>query len=198
MNYLAHLHLADDTPASRIGSLLPDLLRKRTVEDLDPEVRRGAERHRLVDRLTDTHPAFRTSRRRLGGRHGLFSGILVDVYYDHCLARDWQRHAPEPLASFISRVYGQMLGAPELMPAGMHPLVERMASQDWLGRYATDAGMERVLEGLSQRFARDLRRSFEPRPAMEDLLLHREGLTADLTAVLEDLRAALPPPEGNP
>jgi acyl carrier protein phosphodiesterase len=197
MNYLAHLHLADDTPASRIGSLLPDLLRRRTVEDLSPEVRRGAERHRLVDRLTDTHPAFRTSRLRLGGRHGLFSGILVDVYYDHCLARDWHRHAREPLAGFISRVYRQMLGAPELMPAGMHPLVERMASQDWLGRYATDAGMARVLEGMSQRFARDLRRSFDPRPAMEDLLLHREDLTTDLAALMADLREALPSPRGD-
>ena len=179
MNFLAHLYLADDTPASMIGNLLPDLVRGRPDPALPAEVLRGVRRHRRVDAFTDTHPVFARSRARLRDRHGLFSGILVDVFYDHFLAVNWSRWHEQPLVDFIERAHGALTGHPHLMPPSMRPITRRMAEQDWLGSYASFEGLARTLGQMSRRFEARLERPVRLAPAVDDLRRHYEGLTND-------------------
>lgn len=75
-----------------MGSLLPDLLRpctRRVIDALPPVVRDAALQHRAVDAFTDAHPRFQRSRQRLLPEHGRFAPVLIDVFYDHLLARDF-------------------------------------------------------------------------------------------------------------
>lgn len=70
VNFLAHLYLAEPTPASWIGNLLPDLTTGPTDPDLHPDVIAGAANHRRVDAYTDTHPVFARTRARFRDKHG--------------------------------------------------------------------------------------------------------------------------------
>lgn len=161
MNFLAHLFLADDSPESRIGSLMPDLVRGPLPRDLHPVVAAGAMLHRKVDGFTDTHRIFYQSRQRLRERHGLYSGILVDVIYDHYLAANWQRWHDQSLDAFVADVHGSFTQGCDHMPERMRTIVGRMDSQQWLLCYASLDGIELTLQRmslrLSERFDRDVR-----------------------------------------
>src|SRR5262245_27969290 len=101
MNWLAHLLLSEPTSAFRIGSLLPDFVRPPLLAGLPIDFQRGIECHRRIDAFTDAHPIVRRSVGRFVPPYRRFAGILVDVFYDHFLARDWTAHASIPLTDFV-------------------------------------------------------------------------------------------------
>src|SRR5690349_13209301 len=108
MNYLAHCYFADDSAESLIGNLAPDFLRARGLDikleryvPQHPAIRAGMERHRRIDIFTDEHACFRRSCERLGGRFPHLSPIIVDIAYDHFLARSWSEFHAQPLGAFV-------------------------------------------------------------------------------------------------
>lgn len=170
MNFLAHLYFAEDDGRSMIGNLMPDMVRGRRVDDLDPVVQHGVDTHRLIDRLTDTHPAFGRTKARLLSHHGLFAGVLVDIFYDHVLAGNWRDYHDEPLPAFSQRIYTRMAEHRESAPPIMQSKIENMAKYDWLTGYASVQGMTITLHRTSERFAKWFRRTFDPDVAVGDML----------------------------
>lgn len=192
MNLLAHLVLADPgrlaSPLTLVGNLLPDFARDtpefrgaraETHPDLPAAARAGVARHRLVDRVTDTHPAFLRLRARLTPAYGRFAGVTADLLLDYALSQRWDaattsrpandttetqtsaaglpRH---PRANFIAHAH-QALRSPEaraVMPSTMARTVDAMIENRWLDRYATAPGLDRTLLELSVRFSRRYRR----------------------------------------
>ncbi|MFW6033399.1 MAG: ACP phosphodiesterase [Phycisphaeraceae bacterium] len=198
MNFLAHLYLADDTPASRVGNLMPDLVRGRLPADLPAEVMEGVRRHRRIDAFTDTHPLFARSRDRLRPRHGRFAGILVDIFYDHLLAADWASWHPRTLPAFSAEVYDSFAGAGHLMPERMRRIVERIADQDRLGSYARVSGIEDVLVRMSRRLTERFRRPVHLERAMDELRAHRDELAGDFAGFFPQLIAYAHPARQRP
>jgi acyl carrier protein phosphodiesterase len=151
MNWLAHLYLSDDDPAMRFGNLVADLVKGSDRQRLSDEVRRGIVQHQRIDALTDHDPLFCRSKRRVPERFDRFAGILIDILYDHLLARDWPRYSAVPLAEFTASVYATFDDFFSQIPDETRAILMRMASQDWLGSYRTLAGIEDVLRRLSRR-----------------------------------------------
>lgn len=189
MNFLAHLYLAEPTPASLIGNLLPDLTTGPTGPDLHPDVLIGAANHKRVDAYTDTHPIFARTRARFRDHHGRYSGILTDLFYDHALARHWDRYHPQPLNVFIDRVHTAFADHTDLMPEPMRPVISRLIDQNWLRCYATPEGMATVLGMMSKRFSQRLRRPVNLATAVQDLPAIDQALQADFTEFFPQLIA---------
>jgi len=194
LNFLAHLYLAPTDGPARVGNLMPDLVRRVERHDLPPDVRAGIRQHQQVDRLTDTHPAHHRGRARLRDRHGLFSGVLVDVFFDHVLAAHWADWHEAPLREFVDAGYADLHAHRHLMPEPMPGIVQRMIEQDWLGSYATPAGIAARLEQMSARFGRRFGRTFDVNAAVADLARHRPAFRADLDQLLPMLRHHLQGP----
>jgi len=189
VNFLAHLHLAEPTPASWIGNLLPDLTTGPADPDLHPDVLAGAANHRRVDAYTDTHPVFARTRARFREKHGRYSGILTDLFYDHVLARRWDHYHRQPLSDFIDQVHAAFAENVRLMPAPMRPITQRLIDQGWLRCYATPQGMQTVLGMMSARFTQRLRRPVDLTPAVRDLPDIGESLEADFAEFFPQLIA---------
>jgi acyl carrier protein phosphodiesterase len=151
MNYLAHLYLAETTPASLLGNLVADAVKGRDVAALPADVQRGVRLHRLVDSFTDSHPAVQRSITRISERWGWFSGILIDVYYDHILAAEWERYSAEPLRDFTDRVHRCLWDNIDLLPGEGRELVGKLIASDRLFTYATPEGIADALTRLSRR-----------------------------------------------
>lgn len=193
MNFLAHLYLADPTPESMLGNLLPDFVRCRGAipgEMAWPaEVLRGIARHRRVDAFTDSHPLFHRSKARLFEAHGRYSGILVDVLYDHALATHWARYHDEPLRAFAERVYAGLESLPRDAAGEADEALRFMRRQDWLTAYATTDGIALTLRRMSRRFSQRFGREVALEAAVETFAECREGFEGDFHAFFPQLVA---------
>ncbi|MBF3245410.1 DUF479 domain-containing protein, partial [Pseudomonas aeruginosa] len=114
MNYLAHLHLGGPQPAQLLGSLYGDFVKGRLQGQWPGEIERAIQLHRRIDAFTDSHPLVHAAKRRFPLERRRFAGVLLDVFFDHCLARDWNDYADEPLPQFVERVYGTLRTASPL------------------------------------------------------------------------------------
>jgi len=169
MNYLAHLFLADDTPYSLVGAILPDMTRHRRSDEIHPLILPAIKLHQRVDAFTDTHPVFARSRRRVGADHRLFSGVIVDMIYDHFLAADWSTYSDVPLDVFIEYIHDVFRKHSHLMPDPMQPRTRRMIEQGWLSSYATVDGLTARLAQMSEGLSPRLRRTVRMQDAIAEL-----------------------------
>lgn len=180
MNYLAHLHLGGPQPAQLLGSLYGDFVKGPLDGRFAAEVEAAIRLHRRIDAFTDSHPRVRAAVARFPAERRRYAGILLDLFFDHCLASDWEAYADEPLALFSARVYGVLAAEAEL-PGRLALIAPRMAEQDWLGGYREFAVLERVLGNLQRRLSRPA--------ALDGALAELEYLYQPLR---EDFRAFYP------
>ena len=155
MNYLIHFLLAGDDDELRLGNLLGDYVKGRVERFEHPGItdrlRTGIQMHRTIDAFSDRHPAVHRSKRILSAEYGRLSGVIVDMFYDHVLARRWTEHHPRPLLDYTQEVYGTLKSNLHRLPAPVHPLIQNMSRGDWLRGYASQRGIERALQGMAQR-----------------------------------------------
>lgn len=170
MNYLAHLHLGGDAPSQLLGSLYGDFVKGRLEGRFPADIEAAIRLHRRIDAFTDSHPLIERARARFPAERRRTSGILLDLFFDHCLARHWQDYATQPLPVFTARVYA-VLGAEAQLPERLAHIAPRMAAQDWLGSYRDFAVLEQVLYGMRRRLSKpqlldgamvELERLYEP------------------------------------
>lgn len=153
MNYLAHLHLGGTQPGALLGSLYGDFVKGTLGGHWPVDIEAGIRLHRQIDVFTDSHPLVLQAKQRFPPERRRYAGILIDLFFDHCLAAHWHDYSDEPLHDFTARVYQLLREEPEL-PAKLALIVPRMAAQDWLGSYRDFAIMEQVVAGMSRRLSR--------------------------------------------
>ena len=155
MNYLVHFLLAGEDDDLRLGSFLGDFVKGRVDgaahRGLSERQRIGIQLHRTVDAFSDRHPAVDRSKRLLRPDYGRLSGVIVDVFYDHVLARRWTEHHPQPLGAYTQDVYRTLRANVHRMPAAVHPLIAAMSHGDWLRGYSSLAGINGALHGMAAR-----------------------------------------------
>lgn len=157
MNYLAHAWLARHSDDAILGAILGDFVfGQSTLQDWPPVVRAEIVRHRRIDQYTDAHPAV-VAVRGLFDDAGLrrYAGIVLDVYFDHCLARGWSRWNDGSLEDFTARVYRVLLAHRDALPRRLHAIAPRMAMHDWLGSYAWRGSVDHAVRGIATRLSRN-------------------------------------------
>jgi acyl carrier protein phosphodiesterase len=153
MNWLAHVVLSEPSPRFRVGNILPDILGLRALAPLGREFQRGIACHREIDVFTDQHPVFQRSRTRFHDGYRRFAAILVDIYYDHLLAQQWSDHVQVPLPQFVAGFYEELTLVRREIPAEVHPLLDHLRREDWLGANSTIVGPQGALLRVERRLS---------------------------------------------
>ncbi|MCB0792060.1 MAG: DUF479 domain-containing protein [Flavobacteriales bacterium] len=151
MNFLGHLYLSGDDPLVIVGNFMADAVKGRHLDRFPPALRKGIRLHRFIDHRTDTHPLSRAGRERLWPRVGKYAGVVLDLFYDHLLVRNWDDLHNEPLADFTARMYALLGAHADLLEGRPARMLPYMAAEDWLGGYGTWQGLGDTLRGLSMR-----------------------------------------------
>lgn len=152
MNWLAHLFLSEPCPAFKIGNVLPDLVRLPDLAGLPEKYQRGIRQHLRIDAYTDSHPVVHRSIRRLGPDYRRYGGILMDMFYDHFLCRQWDLFSRQPLAEFTAQFYEEFKDHRQELPMNALPPLEGMSKWDWLGSYGDLESLEKTLGRIGRRF----------------------------------------------
>ncbi len=184
MNFLAHIYLSGEDDLIKIGNFMADGVRGRDYEKMHPQIQKGILLHRFIDTYTDNHPVFRQSTKRLHERYHHYSGVIVDVVYDHFLARNWAKYSDEPLADFVDRFYDSLGTYHDLLNEKTQGMAPYMIRSNWLYNYQFKDGIARILYQMDQRTRNNSKMQF----AIEELTEFYEDFEREFTEFFEDLR----------
>lgn len=151
MNFLAHTYMSDNNTKIAIGNLIGDMVKGDAWKHYERDVSIGLQHHRAIDHFTDKHPVFLKTRELVKPYFNRYSGIVVDIYYDHFLARDWSEYHPQDLQKFVNQLYKSLvLFYPSLPPRGQR-IVPFMIIRNWLGTYGHFGPLHQIFLGMHRR-----------------------------------------------
>lgn len=183
MNFLAHLFLSFDNEPVRIGNFIADAIRGNRYTHLPKAIQNGILLHREIDTFTDAHPTVRKSTKRLHKNYGHYSGVIVDIYYDHFLAKNWSTYDHRPLEDFVASFYSLLETNKSILPEKTVTLMPYMISDNWIYNYRHLEGVQKVFEGMNRR----TKNRVQMNKAVIDLELHYDTFEAEFTSFFKEL-----------
>ena len=151
MNFLAHAHLSGKNDQLLIGNFIADSVKGKDFNHFPEGIHQGIVLHRQIDTFTDRHVYFKRSLERIRNKHGKYSGIVVDIFYDHFLAVHWRRFHEESLHHFADHVYSLLSENFDLLPERSKRMLPYLIQQNWLEGYANFTDLELVFYGMDRR-----------------------------------------------
>ncbi|HBD25921.1 acyl carrier protein phosphodiesterase [Flavobacterium sp.] len=145
MNYLAHIYLSGTNDLLKIGNFMADSIKGHDYEKFDSEIKKGILLHRHIDSFTDMHPIYRQSKHRLHEKYGHYSGVIMDILYDHFLAKNWSKFSDEKLEDYANDFYQLLQDNYEILTERIKGMMPYMIARNWFVSYATIAGLEMIL-----------------------------------------------------
>ena len=151
MNFLAHIYLSGENDLVKIGNFMADGIRGNDYFKFPDEVIKGILLHRQIDTFTDLHPIYRKSKHRLHAKYGHYSGVIMDILYDHFLAKNWNEYSYEKLEDYVESFYKSLENNKAILSEKTKSIVPYMIDQNWLASYASLAGIEKILFQMDYR-----------------------------------------------
>lgn len=179
MNWLAHALLSEPDTEVRIGNVMADLVKGRERKHMSEAFLLGVKHHQKIDAFTDTHPVFIRSCSRVSDPYRRFSGILIDVFYDHFLASNWEQYATIPLDTFTGDLYADIQAYPITFSEDVQYALDRLIADDRLGMYQHVDGIQNTLKRISNRLESRTGRDFELESAITQLTDNYDVLAND-------------------
>jgi len=183
MNFLAHIYLSFGDDDITLGNFFADHIRGNKFGHFPEKIQKGILLHRHIDTFTDAHPIAKQSSKRLHANYSHYSRVIVDIYYDHFLAKNWEHYSEVSLAVFVEDFYALLKRNFDVLPVGTQRMLPYMMADNWLYNYANLEGISRVLNGMDRRTQNRSKMHF----AIIDLEEHYTDFEDEFTAFFEEL-----------
>jgi len=183
MNFLAHIYLSDENEHIKIGNFIADSIKGKNYGHLPYQIQKGIKLHREIDSFTDTNKIFKVSKRRLHKRYGHYDGVIIDILYDHFLAKNWVSYSNTPLKEYTENFYEILKSNYDFLPDKVKNLMPYMIEDNWLLNYSNFQGIENVLHGMNRR----TKNKSQMHLAIEDLKLYYDDLGNDFQLFFKEL-----------
>lgn len=184
MNFLAHIYLSGDNDYIKIGNFMADGIRGKHFEEFPIDIQKGITLHRAIDTFTDAHPIFRQSTKKLHARYHHYAGVIVDVFYDHFLAKNWSVYSNENLEEFIQNFYESLRQNQAVLTEKTIGFMPYMFKQNWLSSYQTIEGINSILTQMDGRTKNKSKMRF----ATEELQEFYSDFEEEFTTFFRDLQ----------
>jgi acyl carrier protein phosphodiesterase len=185
MNFLAHLYLSKNDTNIMIGNFIADHIKGNKYEGFSKEIQQGIFLHREIDTFTDAHAIVRKSKRRLHERYRHYDGVIIDIFYDYFLAKNWSEYSVIPLDVYtdsINKLFNEISAE---LPVKSQNFIKYMIEYNILFNYQFKDGIERVLKGMNSRTKGKSKMDL----AIEDLRNLEAKFEQDFTLFFKDLIA---------
>lgn len=151
MNYLAHIFLSGDDNEVKIGNFIADFVPGRKYLDYPVNIQKGILLHRKIDTYTDNHPAFRKSKRLLFQEFRHYSAVIVDMFYDHFLAKNFNAYSEIHLSDYVSSFYKLLQQNEQILPLNVRQMLPVMIDYNWLLSYRDIDKLKDILNQMNNR-----------------------------------------------
>jgi acyl carrier protein phosphodiesterase len=151
MNFLAHIYLSGENNSIKIGNFMADSIRGHSYDVYPEEIQKGILLHRSIDSFTDMHPTFRQSKHRLHEKYGHYSGVIMDIFYDHFLAKNWNTYSDEKLEDYADNFYQLLKDNYDVLTEKVKGIIPYMFARNWLVSYASIDGLQMIMFHMDHR-----------------------------------------------
>lgn len=184
MNFLAHIYLSGDDEEVIIGNFIADGIKGKRYLKYPSGISKGIILHRGIDTFTDAHPTVHKSTARLHENYGHYSGVIVDILYDHFLAKNWNQYHPQPLAEYVQDLYELLRKNFTSLPARIQRMMPYMIADNWLYNYRTVPGIGKILAQMNVRTKGVVNMD----QAIKELVEYYDEFETEFTSFFEELR----------
>ncbi|MDP2685648.1 MAG: ACP phosphodiesterase [Aequorivita sp.] len=151
MNFLAHIYLSGNEEDVIIGNFIADGIKGKRYLKFPPSIAKGILLHRGIDSFTDSHPTVHKSTARLHKNYSHYSGVIVDILYDHFLAKNWSKYHNQPLDEYVQDFYELLRNNFTILPPRIQRMMPYMIADNWLLSYASVEGIGKILAQMNIR-----------------------------------------------
>lgn len=134
-----------------MGNFIADSVKGNKLYEYPKGICNGIRLHRQIDEFTDSHPIVTQSKARLRPVYGKYSGVIIDLYYDHFLAAGWEVYCNESLEQFTEKCYIQLDLLQSFFSEESKTIFYYMRKYNWLLSYREIEGISKALSGLARR-----------------------------------------------
>ena len=183
MNLVVHQLLSFRNPSWQVGNHLGESVKGKKYLDFEPEIQKGILLHRFIDSYSDLDPVVKRSTFQLHQNYGKFSPIIIDVYYDFLLIKNWKRFTLQPFEEFKQECYALLSSRYDIYPEKLIRFTEAMIMYDWYEAYSHYEGLESILQNMGRRtkFQNNMHM------AVKDLYINEQQFEEDFLTFFPDL-----------
>jgi acyl carrier protein phosphodiesterase len=185
LNYLAHSFLSFQNTDLIIGNFIADSIQGNRFDGLTEGIIKGISLHRKIDTYTDAHPVFLTSKHRFSKDFDKYSGVLMDIIYDHYLAKNFEHYSSLSLQNHADDIYDILKNNYDFLPEHAKRFYGYMTERNILFHYSSIEGIQTVLTHLSNR----IRNRFELQLAIPILEANYQEIEEEFFIFFKDLQA---------
>ena len=153
MNFLGHLYFSNNNLDLMVANLFGDFCKGKSYLSYPLQTQKGVLLHREIDSYIDNHAEVVAVRKRLHGILPKVSGIAIDLYFDHLLAKNWHKFHKLPLEDFLAMFYKHTLSINGTYPDEFLHFITKLRDSRWLNHYPSPFGFQKSCEGVSHRLS---------------------------------------------
>ena len=150
MNFLAHILLSGDDKEIQVGNFIGDIVKGNKYENYPAKIKQGILLHRKIDDFTDNNTIVKLSVERLKPKYGRYSAIVVDIFYDYFLLKNWEKYSNQNFDKFVKQFHINILHHYLVIPAKARRIVVSIIANRWFHRYKTKDGIKEVLDKMAK------------------------------------------------
>lgn len=151
MNFLAHSLLGFDDSSLVAGQFCGDFVRGSDLSRFPAGIEQGIRLHRYLDRYADTYEPLLARRQTMKDLPRRFSGIVVDVLFDHYLANHWEQVSNISLSEHAHNVHRDLRFHEPILPDSLKRFMNALEEHDILINNQFLSSIEYTLFRLSKR-----------------------------------------------
>ncbi|WP_158963259.1 acyl carrier protein phosphodiesterase [Myroides fluvii] len=183
MNFLAHVYLSGQDEQKAIGNFIADSVRGKQYLEFSKGIQHGILLHREIDTYTDAHPIWRKDKKLLVPVYNHYAAVIIDLYYDHFLAKNWAAYHEIPLATYAANFYDTLQVNFDMLPTKIQNFLSIMIRENWFTCYETIEGLGYILQQMDRR-TKGISKMTQ---ATRELAEHYEVLERDFTHFFKEL-----------
>lgn len=184
MNYLAHLYLSGPSDGVRLGNFIGDYVKGNRFSLYPPEIRKGILLHRQIDSFMDEHPLSHASAELFRARYTRFSRVIIDVVYDHYLAKNWDKYSDQSLHDFVNEVHKLFITNYFILPPPVRQFLPFLIRSRRMENYQHLSGIEKTLKIMANHTVLPDHSAW----AVEQIVKNDRQLQEQFTGFFEDIR----------
>lgn len=184
MNYLAHLYLSGPSDGIRLGNFIGDYVKGNRFSRYPPEIRKGILLHRQIDSFMDEHPLSHASADLFRARYTRFSRVIIDVVYDHYLAKNWDKYSDQSLHDFVNEVHKLFITNYFILPPQVRQFLPFLIRSRRMENYKNLSGIEKTLKIMASHTILPDHSAW----AVEQIVKNDRQLQEQFTGFFEDIR----------